>query len=190
MGLAVASGEVQHFSGDPLRVAGGGERDDRDEVATRPNVCLTAANDRLLRSGDGTPPAAGSLPLLGPVVSSEGSAVIFQVRTDNHIRNSAEFTESIRANVEAAIGSRFGDRLRRVEVYLEDTNGEKGGVDTRCSVEIHLAGRPAVVAEDRAGDVDTAVDGALEKVLRVIEHQLGRQEGRAGHTSASGDEGL
>ena len=116
--------------------------------------------------------------------------MIFQVRTDNHIKNSAEFTESIRADVEARIGPRFGDRLRRVEVYLEDTNADKGGVDTRCSIEVHLAGRPAVAAEDRASDVETAVEGAVEKVIRVLEKKLGRQEDRAGHTSAAGDEVL
>ena len=116
--------------------------------------------------------------------------MIFQVRTDNHIHNSDEFSESIRADVEAAFGSRFGDRLRRVEVYLEDTNADKGGVDIRCSIEVHLAGRPAATAEDRASDVDTAVDGATEKVLRVLEKQLGREDDRAGHTSAAGDEGV
>jgi hypothetical protein len=31
------------------------------------------------------------------------------------------------------------------------------------------------------------VDGALEKVLRVLEKQLGKQDDRAGHTSAAGD---
>ena len=116
--------------------------------------------------------------------------MIFQVRTDNHIRNSAAFAESIRADVEAAFGSRFGDRLRRVEVYLEDVNSDKGGIDTRCSVEVHLAGRPAVAAHDVAADVETAVDGAVERVLRVIEKQLGRQDDRAGHTSAAGDQGM
>jgi ribosome-associated translation inhibitor RaiA len=115
--------------------------------------------------------------------------MIFQVRTDNHITNSAEFTESIRGDVEAAIGSRFGDRLRRVEVYLEDMNADKRGIDTRCSVEIHLAGHPAVAAEARASDVDTALDMALERVLRVIEKQLGRQDDRAGHASAAGEGG-
>ena len=116
--------------------------------------------------------------------------MIFQVRTDNHIQNSELFSESIRADVEAALGPRFGDRLRRVEVYLEDVNADKGGVDTRCSIEVHLAGLPAVTAEDRAADVETAVDGAVERVLRVIEKRLGRQDDRAGHTSAAGDGGL
>lgn len=114
--------------------------------------------------------------------------MILQVRTDNHLKNSDQLSESIRADVEAAIGSRFGDRLRRVEVYLEDMNADKGGVDTRCTVEMHLAGRPAVVAEDRATDVETAVDGAVAKVLRLLEKQLGREKDRAGRTSAAGDE--
>src|SRR5262245_22542736 len=116
--------------------------------------------------------------------------MIFQLRTDNHIKNSDEFSESIRADVEAVIGTRFGDRLRRIEVYLEDMNDAKGGVDIRCSVELHLAGHSAVAAEDRAADIETAVDGAVERMLRVVEKQLGRQDDRAGHTSAAGSEGL
>jgi ribosome-associated translation inhibitor RaiA len=116
--------------------------------------------------------------------------MIFQVRTDNHINNSEELASTIRADVEAALVPQYGDRLRRVEVYLEDVNADKGGIDTRCTVEVHLAGRPAVAAECRAGDASTAVEGAIEKVGRVLEHQLGRQQDRAGHTSASGDPGL
>ena len=116
--------------------------------------------------------------------------MIFQLRTDNHIKNSEAFSASIQADVEAAIGPRYGDRLRRVEVYLEDVNAGKGGEDIRCSVELHLAGHPAVAAEDRAADVETAVEGAVERVLRVVEKQLGRQDDRAGHVSAAGREGV
>lgn len=115
--------------------------------------------------------------------------MIFQLRTDNHIENSEALSESVRADVESTMAPRFGDRLRRVEVYLEDMNGDKGGVDTRCSIEVHLAGRPAVAAEARAADVDSAVEGAIEKVLRVIEKQRGRQDDRAGHGSAAGEQG-
>jgi ribosome-associated translation inhibitor RaiA len=117
----------------------------------------------------------------------EGFTVIFQVRTDSHIQNSAEFTESIRADIESDFGSRFGDRLRRVEVYLEDMNAHKGGVDIRCSIEVHLAGQPAVAAEARAENVDMAVEGATERVLRVLDRQLGRQDDRAGNMSAAGE---
>jgi ribosome-associated translation inhibitor RaiA len=113
--------------------------------------------------------------------------MLFQLRTDNHIRNSEELAASVQADVESTLKDRCGDRLRRVEVYLEDTNAQKGGVDVRCTVEVHLAGMSAVTAEDRAADVDVAVEGALDKVLRVLKHKLGRIDDRAGHTSASGD---
>lgn len=113
----------------------------------------------------------------------------FQLRTDNHITNSEELAASVRADAEAAFADRLGDRLRRVEVYLEDMNADKGGMDIRCTVEVHLAGMPAVAAEHRAGDVDEAVDGALERALRVLDHKLGRIDDRAGRTSAAGEQG-
>lgn len=113
--------------------------------------------------------------------------MLFQLRTDNHIRNSEELASGVEAAVQAAVVSRLGDRLRRVEVYLEDVNAQKkGGADIRCTVEVHLAGRPAVAAEHRAGDVDEAVDGAVERVMKVLDHQLGRVDDRAGNTSAAG----
>jgi ribosome-associated translation inhibitor RaiA len=113
--------------------------------------------------------------------------MLFQLRTDNHIRNSEDLASQVEAVVQAGIVSRLGDRLRRVEVYLEDVNAhKKGDADIRCTVEVHLAGRPAVAAEHRAGDMDEAVDGAVERVMKVLDHQLGRVDGRAGNTSAAG----
>lgn len=112
--------------------------------------------------------------------------MLFQLRTDNHITNSEELAASVQATA-ASLTDRLGNRLRRVEVYLEDTNANKGGIDVRCTVEMHLAGRPAVAAEHRAGDVDDAVEGAVDKVLRVLDHQLGRTDDRAGRISAAGE---
>jgi hypothetical protein len=110
----------------------------------------------------------------------------FQLRTDNHITNGERLAESVRADVEPLV-VRLGDRLRRVEVYLEDVNAGKGGIDIRCTVEVHLAGMPAASAEHRAGEVGEATEGAVDKVLRVLEHKLGRIDDRAGRTSAAGD---
>jgi hypothetical protein len=114
----------------------------------------------------------------------------FLLRTDNHIRNSEDFTESVRADLEAELTPRYGDRLRRVEVYLEDVNSGKGGGDTRCAIEIHLAGLQPFVAEGNAADPESAIEGALHKVLHLMEHHLGRLGDRAGHTAASGEKRL
>jgi len=44
----------------------------------------------------------------------------FQVRTDNHIKNSEDLTDRIRDEVEGALAPQYADRIRRVEVYLQD----------------------------------------------------------------------
>ena len=114
--------------------------------------------------------------------------MLFQLRTDNHIENSEELAGRVRAEVEGALDPRFTDRLRRVEVYLQDTNSHKGGVDTRCAIEVHLAGHQPVAVDDTAPGVDQAVSGAVDKMLRVLEHTLGRLHDRHGRVSMSGDE--
>ncbi len=90
----------------------------------------------------------------------------FQVRTDNHLPNSEELTDKIRDEVEGALAHRYHGQVRRVEVYLQDLNGHKHGVDKRCSIEVSLAGHSPVAAEDKAG------------------HRGGRRHGRGGQGPA------
>jgi ribosome-associated translation inhibitor RaiA len=112
----------------------------------------------------------------------------FQVRTDNHIANSEALSDRIRDEVEGALTPRFSDRIRRVEVYLQDMNSHKRGVDTRCSIEISLAGHQPVAVDDRAASVEDAVSGAVDKVVRTLDHMIGRLEDRSGRVSMSGEE--
>lgn len=112
----------------------------------------------------------------------------FQVRTDNHIANSEDLTNRIRDEVEGALSPRFTDRIRRVEVYLQDMNGHKKGVDTRCSIEVSLAGHQPVAVDDRATNIEEAVAGAVDKVVRALDHMLDRLSDRGGRVSMSGEE--
>lgn len=114
----------------------------------------------------------------------------FQVRTDNHIENSEALIESIRVDVDNTLTPRYGEQLRRVEVYLQDTNSnnKSGGRDKRCSIEVHLAGYSAVAVDDRADSVDEAVTGALDKMLRALDKALGRISDRGDTVSMSGME--
>src|SRR5688500_16164554 len=93
----------------------------------------------------------------------------FQVRTDNHIDNSQEFQDRIQAEVDGALGDRFGTQIRRVEVYLQDMNSHKKGVDTRCGIEVSLAGHQPVAVHHDAANIDDAVSGAVERLLRTLE---------------------
>lgn len=111
-----------------------------------------------------------------------------QVRTDNHIENSEQLFESVRADVESALHGQFGEQLRRVEVYLHDTNGHKGGVDKHCSVEARLAGLQPVAVHHTGSSVEEVVNGAVDKLVRALQSKLGRLEDRGGHVPMSGDQ--
>jgi len=113
--------------------------------------------------------------------------MLFQLRTDNHIKNHERLADGIRADVEAGLTSHFTDRLQRVEVYLQDLNSHKGGVDKRCAIEAHVAGHQPVAVSNEAPTVDEAVSGAIEKLLRALEHTLGRLSDRGGRISMSGE---
>ena len=112
----------------------------------------------------------------------------FQVRTDNHLHAGEELTEKIRNEVEGALADRYHGQIRRVEVYLADLNGHKHGVDKRCSIEVSLAGHSPVAAEHKSASVDDAVTGAVDKVLRGLEHTMGRLRDKGGRVSMSGEE--
>jgi hypothetical protein len=114
--------------------------------------------------------------------------MLFQLRTDNHIPNNEGLADRVRAEVESALNPRFTDQLRRVEVYLQDVNQHKGGNDTRCAIEAHLAGYQPVAVDHRATSVDEAVSGAVERLSHALEHRLERLADRRGRVSMSGEE--
>ncbi len=112
----------------------------------------------------------------------------FLLRTDNHLPNSEELTDKVRDEVEGALAERYHGQVRRVEVYLQDLNGHKHGIDKRCSIEVSLSGHSPVAAEHKSVSVDDAVTGAVDKVLRVLEHTIGKLQDRGGRVSMSGEE--
>ena len=79
---------------------------------------------------------------------------------------SEALAEHVRRRLYFALG-RFEGRLRRVVVRFEDTNGPKGGIDKRCSVETvgELGGR---IVETRDADFVAAVDRALSLSGRAV----------------------
>jgi hypothetical protein len=112
----------------------------------------------------------------------------FQVRTDNHIPNNEALSARVQAEVEAALAPRFVNRVRRVEVYLQDMNSHKKGIDIRCSIEVGLSGHQPVAVEHHAGCVGDAVSGAMDRVVRALDHLVGRLGDRAQRVSMSGGE--
>lgn len=80
----------------------------------------------------------------------------------------------------AGVERRFGDRITVVEVYLKDTNADKGGIDKTCTLEAHPAGLKPVAVEATDADMYTAIHRASRKLGKAMEHRVGRSEARNG----------
>lgn len=97
-----------------------------------------------------------------------------QVNTDNNISGSEALQLQVEQVVQSAL-KRFGDRVTRVEVHLNDVNGQKpGDNDHRCAMEARLAGMQPITATDDAGTLEQALQGAAKKLQRLLDSTLGK----------------
>ena len=101
-----------------------------------------------------------------------------QVNTGNNITGSEALTRQVEGVVEGALG-RFGGRVTRVEVHLNDVNGPKGGDDDhRCQMEARLDGLQPVSVTEQAATLDQALSGAAKKLQRTLDSTLGKLRDR------------
>ena len=98
-----------------------------------------------------------------------------EISTDSNIEGREELATHVKGVVESAL-NRFSDHITRVEVQLSDENSDKkgGNDDMRCMMEARLEGRQPIAVTHHAATVDQAVDGAADKLHRLIESTLGR----------------
>ena len=97
-----------------------------------------------------------------------------QINSDHQINPSPEMASRIQALIRDTL-DRYSDRITRVEVHLNDQNSVKrGGNDKRCGMEARVAGVGPVDVNHEAPSLDLAIDGAMEKLERALEHKLGR----------------
>ena len=104
-----------------------------------------------------------------------------QVNTDHTIEGHEALADQIRGVVENAL-SRMSDHITRVEIHVTDERGPKSGKnDKRCMMEARLEGRQPIAVTDEAATVDLAVNGAADKLARLIEHTLGKLHDQQNH---------
>jgi ribosomal subunit interface protein len=70
--------------------------------------------------------------------------------------------------------------VRSVTVRLSDINGPRGGHDTRCLIQIPIAGKQDVVIEDTESDIYVAISRAAERTDRTLARRLHRQREHRG----------
>ena len=101
-----------------------------------------------------------------------------QINTDHNIECHEALTDHVRNVVEGAV-SPFSDHITRIKVHLADENGpgkgHKEGLDKRCMMEIRLEGHHPLAVTAHAATVHQAIDGAADKLVRVVGNTLGQQ---------------
>ncbi|MDQ2949521.1 MAG: HPF/RaiA family ribosome-associated protein [Acidobacteriota bacterium] len=99
-----------------------------------------------------------------------------QINTDHNIEGHEALAAQVRGIVENALSS-VSDHITRVEVHLSDENSDKksGRHDMRCMLEARLEGRQPIAVTNQAATLDQAIDGATDKLTRLIETTLGRR---------------
>lgn len=97
-----------------------------------------------------------------------------QLNTDVHIDGTEALSAQVSAAIEHAL-ARFSEHVTRVEVHLSDENaGKSGQRDQRCMLEARLEGRQPVAVTDEAATMEQAVNGAAQKLARLLDSTLGR----------------
>ena len=101
-----------------------------------------------------------------------------QINTDKTITLDIELARFVKAEITRALG-RFENELTRVEVHLSDVNSHKPGLhDKRCQIEARPAGRKPVSVNTETATVEEAVQGAANKMKRLLMSAFGRTRSR------------
>ena len=104
-----------------------------------------------------------------------------QINTDHNIKGHEALAAQVRGVVESAL-SHLSDHITRVEVHLSDESSHKTSQnDKRCMMEARLEGRQPIAVTHPAGTLEQAVDGAADKLARLIESTLGRLREQKSH---------
>jgi ribosomal subunit interface protein len=97
-----------------------------------------------------------------------------QVNHDDHVPGREAMERKIAQMIQGEL-DRYAEHITRVEVHLSDANAEKLADDgKRCLIEARVAGHGQLTASHQTGDMRAAIDGAVDKLLRVLDSSLGK----------------
>lgn len=98
-----------------------------------------------------------------------------QVNTDNNISGDERLGQVVEETLKQTL-ARFASQITRLEVHLSDenSNSKSGVIDKRCLLEARLTGRKPTTVSDTALTIDQAVKGAAQKMVNLLESELGK----------------
>src|SRR5574343_872716 len=119
----------------------------------------------------GSPPGAAQ----GEVITMQ-----VQVHTDDKIHGGESLAQWVQQEAQSRL-ARYRELVTRIEVFLTDVDaGKSGANDKRCRMEARPAGRQPVGVTADADKLADAFTGAMEKLARALDNDLGRVKDRNG----------
>ena len=113
-----------------------------------------------------------------------------QINTDHNIKGNKTLITKFSSTIKNAL-SRMSDHITSVQVHLSDEDGKKkGNNDKRCMVEARLEGRQPIVVTDSAATLNQALDGAIDKLLSMVESIHGRRRDQRKRNTEQSDSEL
>jgi ribosome-associated translation inhibitor RaiA len=113
--------------------------------------------------------------------SQEENTMQIQINTDHNIENHEALAAQVSSVVESAL-SRISDHITRVEVHLSDESSHKSSQnDKRCMMEARLERHQPIAVTHHAATLNQAVEGAADKLARLIENTLERRHEQQSH---------
>ena len=73
---------------------------------------------------------------------------------------------------------RFEEHVRRVQLWMEDVNGPRGGIDHVIRIIVRLTSGGKIVVRHQALDTYTGAPIAIERALRAVRRELGRRRNK------------
>lgn len=107
----------------------------------------------------------------------------------NGSRRPADLPDHIERRLRFAL-ARFGRRVERVVVFLQDHNGPKGGIDKVCRILVKVHGCGTVMAAVSDSDWTAAVDRATTRIGHSVARHIDRIRDRHGRMTRPAAPGL
>lgn len=75
----------------------------------------------------------------------------------------AEFREAFEIRLQHSLRC-LGRRLQKVNAFISDLNGPKGGIDKHCRVVVQLKRQPSLVIEEQDSELSSLVDRLIDRL--------------------------
>jgi len=98
-----------------------------------------------------------------------------QFQTDNHIEGTEAMSQWVTTTLKSSL-ARFSGQITRVQAHVSDENGGKKNTEEsiQCTLEVRLEGYQPLVLKHHGANLNQAIEGAADKMGRLIESTLGK----------------